>query len=106
MYRVSNAIYRAMKEAGLNNRQLAERVGKKPAYITRVFKGDHNMTVKTMAALAFSMGKKVHITLRNDDDARLDWVTYPDKVVQFPQGGKQQRQVFEQDYQHNVCRHG
>lgn len=88
IYRIANEIYQAMRDADVGNSQLAELVDKKPAFITRVFKGDHNMTVRTMASLAFALGKEVHFELRKSAKDDFRWenvqVNNDDNVVDFP----------------------
>lgn len=88
IYRIANEIYHAMKEAEISNSQLAELVDKKPAFITRVFKGDHNMTVRTIASLAFALGKEVHFDLRDRATEGYSWenvqVNNGDNIVDFP----------------------
>ena len=42
---------RAMKKRGVNRVELAERLGVKPSYVTRLLSGRANLTIKTMARM-------------------------------------------------------
>jgi|GEM_PF-4931979 len=52
-----------MKEVGLSQKTLAEKMGKKAPYINRVLSGRHNVTMETISEAAFAMGMKVEIKL-------------------------------------------
>lgn len=103
IYRVANELYMAMKEANMTNSQLAERVDKKPGFITRVFKGDHNMTVKTLASLAFAMDKEVFFDLRDKRSDDYQWEKISTKaktnIVNFPNHLKSAHKVAVDEFQ-------
>ena len=44
-----STIQNAMDERGLKPSMLAERMGKKRSFVSRMLRGDHNMTIKTFA---------------------------------------------------------
>lgn len=102
IYRIANEIYHAMKEADVSNSQLAERVDKKPGFITRVFKGDHNMTVRTLASLAFALGKEVHFDLRDRVTEAYSWENVENSnennIVAFPSHLHESRRVAVDEY--------
>lgn len=50
------AIWSAMNGAGLNQTELAAKMGKHKSYITRILKGDHNLTIKTFASALAACG--------------------------------------------------
>lgn len=54
---------------------LAEAAGVSPAYITKVLRGDENLTVETMAKLALAMGGKVRIHIAGLE-AETRWFDY------------------------------
>jgi DNA-binding Xre family transcriptional regulator len=53
----------AMKERGVNRTELAARMGVSKAFITKLLRGNTNITLRTMASLARSLGCKVNINV-------------------------------------------
>ncbi len=51
----------AMKELGVNRTELAARMGVSKAFITKLLRGNTNITLRTMASLARSLGCNVNI---------------------------------------------
>lgn len=56
---ISNKIDALMRERGLNRKQLAEAVGKRPNEVTRWLSGEHNFTIATLAMLSTYFGKPI-----------------------------------------------
>ena len=56
-------MYKARQEAGLTQKELAEKLGTKQAYISALEKGKKNITFSTLARYARACGKKIAITL-------------------------------------------
>lgn len=56
-------LFRLMEERGVNKVELARRVAASPAYITRVLRGNTNLTLETMVRLTQAVEGKlcVHI---------------------------------------------
>lgn len=52
---------RVMGVNGLRKTDLAARFGKSPAYITKVLRGDSNLTIASMVSLARAAGGTLHI---------------------------------------------
>ena len=50
-FAISNRLTALMHERGLNKRQFAEALGKRPNEITRWLSGEHNFTISTLAML-------------------------------------------------------
>lgn len=50
-FAISNRLAALMQERGLNKRQFAEALGKRPNEITRWLSGEHNFTISTLAML-------------------------------------------------------
>jgi transcriptional regulator with XRE-family HTH domain len=48
-----------LKSVGMTQRELAEKMGKKESYISRILSGDANPTLKTIAELEVALGKDV-----------------------------------------------
>lgn len=52
---ISGSVFRRMRDLGINNGELAARMGVDPAQITRILKGKTNMTLKTLAKLKVAL---------------------------------------------------
>ena len=56
-------IVQEMEHRQINRAQLAESLGKSKPFVTKLLKGDANMTVKTMVTIAQALGCNLHIGL-------------------------------------------
>jgi antitoxin HicB len=54
--------YRAMRAAGLNKRQLAERLGWQPSQVTRLFDGPHASRLDQIEAALHALGRRLVVT--------------------------------------------
>jgi antitoxin HicB len=54
--------YRAMRAAGLNKRQLAERLGWRPSQVTRLFDGRHASRLDQIEAALQALGRRLVVT--------------------------------------------
>jgi antitoxin HicB len=54
--------YRAMRDAGLNKRQLAERLGWQPSQVTRLFDGRHASRLDQIEAALNALGRRLVVT--------------------------------------------
>ncbi len=54
---VADRIDALMKERGLNQKQLAIAIGRRPSEISKWLSGQHNFTLKTIAMLTHFFGK-------------------------------------------------
>jgi ribosome-binding protein aMBF1 (putative translation factor) len=59
-------LHERSRQAGINNKTLADRLKTSPAYITKVFRGDANLTIESMVKLARAIGLKLSIQLVDD----------------------------------------
>ena len=62
---ISGAIYARMEELGISKRELAERMSVSPAQITKIIKGNQNMTLKTIAKLECALDMDITYGFRN-----------------------------------------
>jgi transcriptional regulator with XRE-family HTH domain len=71
--KIADEISEYMEKKGITKAQLADRMGKSRPYITKVLRGDANMTLKTFTSLLHHLGAKgdVHISNKNDG---LQWM--------------------------------
>lgn len=58
-FAISNRLDALMHEKGLNKKQFAEALGKRPNEITRWLSGEHNFTISTLAMLSTFFGKPI-----------------------------------------------
>ena len=58
-FAISNRLAALMRENGLNKKQFAEAIGKRPNEITRWLSGEHNFTIATIAMLSSFFGKPI-----------------------------------------------
>ncbi len=58
-FAISNRLDALMQERGLNKKQFAEALGKRPNEITRWLSGEHNFTISTIAMLSTFFGKPI-----------------------------------------------
>lgn len=58
---LTEQIVAAMKELGVNRTELAARMGVSKAFVTKLLRGNTNVTLKTMASLARSLGCNINI---------------------------------------------
>ncbi len=61
--RLTDCIYDIMKEQGLNNSRLAERLGKSRAWVGKLLVGDHNMTIKTAVTVFHELGHTIDFAI-------------------------------------------
>ncbi len=57
-----------MERQNISKKELAEKMDVSPAMMTRIVKGNHNMTIETMAKVAFALDKKLQFELKGFDE--------------------------------------
>ena len=58
-FAISNRLDALMREKGLNKKQFAQALGKRPNEITRWLSGEHNFTFATLAMLSTFFGQPI-----------------------------------------------
>lgn len=53
---ISGSVYARMRELKMSKGELADRMGVKPSQITRIIRGQANLTIKTLARLETALG--------------------------------------------------
>jgi transcriptional regulator with XRE-family HTH domain len=84
-----------MLEKGLNKKQLAEKMGVSPAYITKIFSGE-NISLKTVAKILSALEVDAGIRIINRD--KINYKTAPNKnllkLVKKQKGSKNESEIF------------
>jgi transcriptional regulator with XRE-family HTH domain len=55
------SLHRLMQQQGINKSDLARRIGSSTAYMTKVLRGDSNLTIRSMVKLARAAGGDLHL---------------------------------------------
>lgn len=76
---LSYALKKIMEEKGITKKQLAEKMGVSPAYITKIFKGS-NISLRTVAKILAALEVDARINLLFDDDNNSNYKPYQFKV--------------------------
>lgn len=58
---VTSALYSAMLDAGLSQADVAEKLGKTPAFVSQVLSGRRNCTLHTVAEVAWAAGVRMGV---------------------------------------------
>lgn len=58
-FAISNRLETLMRQKGLNKKQFAEALGKRPNEVTRWLSGEHNFTISTIATLSAFFGEPI-----------------------------------------------
>jgi transcriptional regulator with XRE-family HTH domain len=74
LFRVTEDILVAMEDQGVSKAELAQRLGKSKARISQLLGGSSNMTIGTLAEIAFVLGLTLDKTFKEYSEGR-HWVT-------------------------------
>lgn len=83
------ALEKQIRLAGLSYANLAKKIGTSAAYISKVFRGDTNMTIETMVKLSRASGARLQIEVVNEAVATKTVAAqrWGNKVIPFPVTG-------------------
>ena len=68
---LAQTIENLMIEQELSKGDFAEKLGVRPSYVTKLLKGDHNLSVLSIAKIADALGVSFDCGLRSKNTARL-----------------------------------
>jgi len=60
---VTESIANVMEEHGISRAELAKRLGKSPAFVTKLLRGNNNFTLRTLSDVFFAMDYSARLTL-------------------------------------------
>lgn len=63
VFTAAELISRLMEERDVNKKQLAERLGKSRPFITQLLSGGRNLTLRTIARVAYALGYRLRLSL-------------------------------------------
>lgn len=69
-------LHAEMKRQRKTNADLAAIIGSSPAYITKVFRGEANFTIKSMVKLSRALGCQLHLKVSHSD-YKISWFNAP-----------------------------
>lgn len=83
------ALEKQIRLAGLSYANLAKKIGTSAAYISKVFRGDTNMTIETMVKLSRATGARLQIEVVNESVAASTVAAqrWGNKVIPFSVAG-------------------
>lgn len=76
---------RQIRLTGLSYATFAKKIGTSAAYISKIFRGDENMTIETMVKLSRASGARLNIEIVNEAVAAQRW---DNKIVRLPTIGE------------------
>jgi transcriptional regulator with XRE-family HTH domain len=68
----ADGLARALEAKGIRRTELAEKLKTNRGYVTRVLNTEYNLTIETMARLAYALGARVSLHLHSKDTA-VEW---------------------------------
>ena len=66
---VTEALTQALDEAGVKKTELARRLGKTPGFVSQVFGGGRNLTLRTVADIAGALSLRPRLELSSVQDS-------------------------------------
>ncbi|HOF40839.1 MAG TPA: helix-turn-helix transcriptional regulator [Candidatus Hydrogenedentes bacterium] len=77
-------IYKAMEEKGVNQNQLAKRLGKTRQYVGKILNEKANFTLETLAEFACALGMQVSARMYSRDERMAIVPVYPKPSLLLP----------------------
>lgn len=82
----TNALWASMKAKELTQTDIAQLLEVSKPHVSKVLSGHHNMTLRTLASLAYAMGKKVNLLLSDHSNTSLKLDLSVSKGIRFSGG--------------------
>jgi len=81
--KITNDLYDIMEAQGLNQADLAAKLGTSEAWISKLLQGNHNMTIKTVVTIAHTLGYQFNPEMMPQKTHRPNYVASDDSVIQL-----------------------
>lgn len=65
---VTERLSKALEDAGITRAELARRLGRSPAFVTQVFGGGRNLTLRTIADIAAALSLRPTLEMRTEEE--------------------------------------
>jgi len=65
---VTEAIATLLQEQEVSRSELARRIGKTPAFVTKLLRGQNNFTLRTLSDVLFALDRSAHLSLGDVGD--------------------------------------
>lgn len=65
---VTERLSEALEDAGITRAELAQRLGRSPAFVTQVFGGGRNLTLRTIADIATALSLRPTLEMRTEEE--------------------------------------
>ena len=62
---VTESIAALLEKQNVSRAELARRLGKSPAFVTKLLRGDNNFTLRTLSDVFFALNRGVHFTVED-----------------------------------------
>ncbi len=73
VYNVTEDILVLLEDMGVNKKDLANKLGKSPSFVTQILSGARNMTLGTLSDVCFAIGAKPSIAISRESTlAKID----------------------------------
>ena len=69
---VTETLTRALEDAGVTKAELARRLGRSPGFVSQVFGGGRNLTLRTIADIAAALSSRPALTLSPECETRRE----------------------------------
>lgn len=79
----TEAIASLMHEQEVTRADLARRIGKSSAFVTKILRGDNNFTLRTLSDLLFALDRSAHLTLGEIGEEISLCATRPAQTFRF-----------------------
>lgn len=78
---------RLMKQEGVSKAELARRLKKSRAYVTKVLQGGANLTIESLVRIAFVLGYRldveaIFVPIKDQQDELLEWMRRAPKAIE------------------------
>lgn len=83
----TEAIASLLSEQDVSRAELARRIGKSPAFITKLLRGDNNFTLRTLSDVLFALNRSTHLALGGIGEEISLCTTKPSKPLTLDASG-------------------
>lgn len=94
---IADQIYELMEKADINKTELAEKLGSSKAFVSKVLRGDANMTMRTLIKIVFALDGEVNTKIVSSHQ-QVQWLGHvktQDKKVSCENIYKKYNQILE-----------